>query len=117
MKKILKVLMLLMLLTIIFPLAINASGYQINPENYHSDGPSTDDVKGMYRFGGSVAGVIQIVGTIISVGTMMLLGIRYMLASADERAEYRERMLPYFIGAVLLFGASNIVKILFNLFN
>ena len=115
MKRIIKILMLLIILTIIFPLTINA--FQINPDSYESSGPSTSDVKDMYKFGGSVAGVIQIVGTIVSVGAMMILGVRYMLGSADEKAEYKERMLPYFIGAVLLFGASNIVKIVFNIFN
>jgi len=115
MKKIIKILMLLMVLTIIFPLTINA--FQIDPDNYQSNGPTTEDVKDMYKFGGSVAGVIQIVGIIVSVGTMMILGIRYVMASADEKAEYRERLLPYFIGAVLLFGASNVVKIVFNMFS
>ena len=47
----------------------------------------------------------------------MIIGIRYVMASADEKAEYRERMLPYFIGAVLLFGASNVVNIIFEIFN
>ena len=93
MKKTKIILFILIILSIIvIPLTINATGYQINPENYHSDGPSADDVKDMYKFGGSVVGAIQIIGTIVSVGTMMALGIRYMLASADEKAEYKERL-------------------------
>ena len=108
------VLILMMTLMVIFPLTINAA--QIDPGDYKSSGPSTADVKDMYSFGGSVAGVIQVVGTIVSVGAMMIIGIRYMVASADEKAEYRERMIPYFIGAVLLFGASNIVNIVYKIF-
>lgn len=107
--------LLIILLVIIFPLTIKAS--QINPDDYKSDGPSTADVEDMYKFGGSVAGVIQIIGTIVSAGTMIIIGIRYAVASADEKAEYKERMFPYFIGAVLLFGASNIVKIAYNMFS
>ena len=56
------------------------------------------------------------VGTIVSVSTMTIIGIKYVIASSDEKAEYRERMIPYFIGAVLLFGASNIVNIIFKMF-
>jgi len=109
------VITLLMIIMIIFPLKINAS--QINPDDYVSSGPSSADVKDMYRFGGSIAGVIQIIGTIVSAGAMIIMGIKYVMASADEKAEYRERMIPYFIGAVLLFGASNIVKLAYNMFS
>lgn len=106
---------LIVLLVIIFPLTIKAS--RINPDDYKSNGPNAADVKDMYKFGGSVAGIIQIIGTIVSAGTMIIIGIRYAVASADEKAEYKERMFPYFIGAVLLFGASNIVKLAYNLFS
>lgn len=104
----------IIILMVIFPLTINAS--QINPDIYDSGGPSADDLKDMYTFGGAVAGVIQVVGTIVSVGTMIILGIRYVVSSAEEKAEYKERMLPYFIGAVLLFGASNVVNIIYKMF-
>lgn len=108
------ILAILAVIMIIIPLTVNAID---NPDTYKPTGPSTDDVKDMYKFGGSVAGVIQIVGTAVSAGAMIIIGIKYVVASADEKAEYRERMIPYFIGAVLLFGASNIVKIAYNMFN
>ena len=53
----------------------------------------------------------------VAIIVAMVLGIQFMAASADEKAEYKERMLPYFIGAVLLFGASNIVKLAYNMFS
>ena len=110
--------MLVAVLVLIFPLTINASdGSKINPEKYNSSGPSDSDVAEMYKFGGSVAGVIQVVGTAVSVGAMLIIGIRYVMASADEKAEYRDRMIPYFIGAVLLFGAVNIIKIIDSIIN
>ena len=108
------VLILVFILSIIFPLTINATEYQINAEDFHSEGPETDDVKEMYKFGGSVAAVIQIVGTMVSVGGIIIIGIKYVLASAEEKAEYKEKMLPFVIGCVLLFGSSTIVNILYK---
>ena len=104
------ILLLITLLIIIFPLTTNST--QINPGKYQPDNIKNSDVKQMYNFGGSVAGIIQIIGTAVSAGTMIIIGIRYAIASADQKAEYKERMLPYFIGAVLLFGASNVVAII-----
>ena len=38
--------------------------------------------------------------------------IRYMLSAAGERAEIKKNLIPFVIGAVVLFAASNIVTIL-----
>jgi len=113
MKKI-KFLMLIfiMLLIILFPLTINA--VQINTNDYSVDEPAYS--KGMYRFGAVIASTIQIIGTIVSAGTMIIIGIRYVVGSSEEKAEFKERMLPYLIGAMLLFGATNAVKILYEVF-
>ena len=43
---------------------------------------------------------------------LLILGIKYMLGSASEKAEYKKSMLPYIIGAFLLFSASIIVNII-----
>lgn len=63
---------------------------------------------------GEIVGVIQVVGTIVSVGMITILGIKYVLGSSDQKAEYRKTMLPYFIGAVLIFGFSNITQVIYE---
>ena len=108
-------LILITMIIVMLPLIVNAS--QVDPGFYEPDELQEGDVLEFEKFGGAVGSVVQIVGTMVSVGTMMIIGIRYIAASADEKAEYRERMLPYFIGAVLLFGASNVVNIIFEMFN
>lgn len=105
----------ILMLMIVFPLITRASE-SINPSYYEPNELQKSEVAGFEAFGGSIASVIQIIGTMVSVATMMIIGIRYIVASADEKAEYRERMIPYFIGAVLLFGASNVVNIIYQIF-
>ncbi len=61
-----------------------------------------------------MVGIIQIVGTIVAVGVIMVLGIKYMMGSAEEKAEYKKTMLPYFIGAILLFAATNLAGIVYT---
>ena len=74
-------------LMIIFPIITKASNYQINTNDYKSGGPSESDVKEMYRVGGRVAGVLQVSGTIVSFGSLIIIGIRYVIASVEEKAE------------------------------
>ncbi len=108
---------IIILLVVLLPLKINADyESQVPTDRYKSSGPSASDVKDMYQFGGRIAGVIQIVGTIVSAGALIIIGIKYVISSADEKAEYKERMLPYLIGAILLFGASNLVNIIYKIF-
>lgn len=45
----------------------------------------------------------------------MLLGIKYMLGSTDEKASYKKSMLPYLIGSIMLFGAVNITGLLYDI--
>ena len=40
------------------------------------------------------------------------MGIKYMLGSVEEKADYKKDMIPYLIGAVLLFAITVIVKVL-----
>ena len=38
-----------------------------------------------------------------------------MMGSVEERATYKKTLLPYFIGATILFGASVIAGIIYNI--
>ena len=65
--------------------------------------------------GGKILGIIQVIGTFISVGALMIMGIRYMMGSAEERASYKKSMIPYIVGAVILFGAVNITSMIYDM--
>lgn len=73
--------------------------------------PQTDDIKDI---GGRIVGIIQVIGTMVSVGMMIIIGIRYVMGSADQKAEYRKSMTPYIVGAVLIFGATNLTQIIYE---
>ena len=62
-----------------------------------------------------ILGVIQVVGVVVSVIMLMAIGIKYMLGSIDEKAEYKKTMIYYMLGALLLFSATTIPNILYKL--
>lgn len=79
-------------------------------EDIFSDlGDNTEEI------GNKILGLIQVIGTFISVGALMIMGIRYMMGSVEERASYKKSMVPYVVGAVLLFAAVNLVTIIYNM--
>lgn len=116
MKKAIKVLFVLVILTSIFcatnsvMAALNSSG--VNPSSYKGD--STYNTGSINTIGNQVITIVSTVGTIFSVIVLVVLGIKYMMGSAEEKAEYKKTLLPYIIGAALVFAASSIATIIFN---
>ena len=40
-----------------------------------------------------------------------------MMGSAEEKAEYKKTMIPYVVGAILLFAATTIANAVYNFAN
>ena len=57
--------------------------------------------------------IVQVVGSIISVIALVAMGIKYMFGSIEERAVYKNTMMPYAIGAIMVFGISNVTGLLY----
>lgn len=61
-----------------------------------------------------VIGVIQAVGMSVAVIMLTFIGIKYILASPDGKAELKQQLFPYLIGCVLLFAGSGLIGIIAN---
>lgn len=59
----------------------------------------------------SIIGFIQIAGTGISMIMVTLFGTKYIMASPSDKADVKKQIAPMIIGAIILFGSSNLVKI------
>lgn len=75
---------------------------------------NVDDGK-IDEVGATIIGILKSVGMVISVVILIVLGIKYMMGSAEEKASYKKTMIPYLVGAVLIFGASSIADAVYNL--
>ena len=85
-------------------------------------GFSLKDLTGTYSktgdietLGNTIIEVLLTIGSIISVIALIALGIKYMLGSVEERAEYKKTLMPYVIGAFFVFAASFIASIIYNI--
>lgn len=73
-----------------------------------------DSTNTITNVGQRIMGVINVVGIIIAVVIIMVIGIKYMMGSASEKAEYKKTMIPYIVGAVLIFAATTIANAVFQ---
>ena len=77
-------------------------------------GSSITDTDKFDSVGAKILGAIRSIAMLISIGVIIVIGIKYMMGSAEEKAEYKKTLLPYLIGAVLVFAASGIASMIFN---
>ena len=59
--------------------------------------------------GNKVLGYIQWFGYVIAVGMLLFIGIKYMMSSANEKADLKKGSINYVIGAVLVATAATVV--------
>lgn len=64
---------------------------------------------------GKVIGALQWIGAIAAVLIISIFGIKYMMGSLEEKAEYKKTFIPFLVGAIVLFAAPQIAKLVFNI--
>lgn len=63
---------------------------------------------------GVILGIIRNIGVVVGVIGLMAIGIRYMFASIEEKAEYKATMMPYVLGCVLLMAGTVIIDFIYS---
>lgn len=65
---------------------------------------------------GKIIGFLQWAGAIAGVLILTIFGIKYMMGSLEEKAEYKKTMIPFIVGAIVLITAPQIAKLIFSIF-
>ena len=60
---------------------------------------------------GGILAVVIAVGVTTAVVILMVIGIKYLIASAGDRADIKKYAVKYIIGALILFSASGLIGI------
>lgn len=115
MKKILISFLLIMLIfCIIYTFsefyAVNAFTYSGTYDGTLGDVGGADATIG--KVTSAVLSAIRYAGYGISLIMLTYIFIKYMLSGASEKAEVKKNLIPFAIGAVVLFAASTIVELL-----
>ncbi len=86
-----------------------------NPDSFSPGSGGATGATKVQDIGNRIIGIFQLIGTLASVIVLIVIGIKYMAGSIEERAEYKKTMMPYVIGALLVFGITNILGIVSNI--
>ena len=101
-----------MLLITLATISLATSVFATNPISTVNS--SVTDTDAFDNVGGSIIGGLRGIGSIAAIAILVVLGLKYMMGSTEEKAEYKKTMLPYLIGAVFIFAASNIAGMVYD---
>ena len=80
-------------------------------------GNGNADVSNVIKLGATIVTIMQTVGIVVAVVILLVLGVKYMIGSAEEKAEYKKTMIPYIVGAILIFASTTIVNVVWQIAN
>lgn len=106
MKKAYKALSVLMIVLMVLAICSNVFAAVDLNKIYSNRNTGADTT--IENIGSTILSIITGVGMILAIVLVAVLGVKYMMGSTEEKAEYKKSMIPYLVGAVLVFGASAI---------
>ena len=74
---------------------------------------TSDAINAFVPVGMTLVGIATIV--LIIVG--LIMGVKYMIAGANEKAQLKEKLIYFVISIVLVYGATGIFAIVIQIFN
>lgn len=80
----------------------------INKKDSNTITISEESLQGMSK---TLYNVLLIIGIILAVIIGMILGIKMMTGSIEEKAKVKEMLIPYVAGCIVIFGAFTIWKV------
>lgn len=120
--KIISIIIISILLTFNIPLYSKAlesvieSGndfLNLDSENVITMTPEEDKLQ---NISDSVSGVLLTIAVAVTLISVVIMGINFIIQSVEEKAKIKESMIPWVIGIFVSFGAYGIWKITMQIF-
>ncbi len=108
-----KILFIFLILFYVNTVVIYAADYgSVNQfDSYTSEGTKFEIIDNtINRTAGIALDIIRIVAFCIGLLLLIIIGIKYIIATPELRAELKKDVPNYFIGAAILFAASGILQ-------
>jgi hypothetical protein len=75
------------------------------------------DAKYLFYKSAGVIKILRNIVVIVSVLSISVIGIRYMIGSVEEKSQYKEIMFPLVVGCILIIATPLIIDMLISIFD
>lgn len=109
----LRILPVLMVCLVLFSFSFVFADEPIKPE-ISVKGNASSKVSNLT---GNMWATVTTVIQVLAIAAVVFAGLRYMFASADQKADIKKQLIILVIGAVLVFGATTVLKVIADVTN
>ena len=115
--KTLKIITILAIIIFLFTPICLAGGTPttIDPNEWKPDNLQMHDYDEVVDVAVIIIAVIRYIGVAVSIIVLLIIGIKYMTGTVQEKAEYKKTMIPYLIGVFIFFALSQILPVIIGL--
>lgn len=110
--KIISILLIAIMLIMVVQNSVFATDYL---GSISAKDPDTKYVSGLQGMAGKVLGLIQAATAVLAVILIAVFGFKFVLGSAQEKADYQKSFIPLIVGVVVVFAAVSIAKLIFSI--
>lgn len=75
------------------------------------------DYSGLQNMATRVISLIQVASIILAVILIAVFGFKFIMGSANEKADYQKSFIPLIVGLVVVFAATSIAKLIMTVAN
>lgn len=101
-----------MIIIILISFSTNIIATDLDPDDYKPSDINTGEIAPVTNIASSIVDTIALIGIIVSVIALIAIGLKYMMGSVAEKAEYKKTMIPYLIGVVMVTAITQFLKII-----
>lgn len=88
---------------------------KVNTNDYTPGQISESEIAPVTKIAGTIISALSVIGIVIAVITLMIIGLKYMLGSVEEKAEYKKTMIPYLIGTIMVVAITQFLNIIIKI--
>lgn len=103
------------IIAILFLLLNTICFANINTIDFKPGELEESDYERAFEMAGKIVNTVTVIGIVVAIAGIMVIGIKYMIGSVEEKAEYKKTMIPYIIGCIFVFTISSIVSVIYSI--
>lgn len=115
-KVILKIALILLIVSLIvttFSTLMFSYADDANFELSGFEGKTNDSINNpTTNIAGAILGAVRVFGLGVAIIMLAVVAMKYMIAAPGERADLKKSSIQYAVGAIIVFGATNIITTL-----